>query len=216
MIEFQDLSEELNQIIENIKKNIISDNISLLDLELKPIFKKLEDSLSIYNIDNYSQVYKDACKLLNQKFEELKELLSSLKNEKKFYEYIKTNPDDHEIFKLFESCWVNTFTIDSISFDFLDYIKERFLNIQKSPIKIEHLEKVVKKGEFLLEIPEQGFTEKIMNYFEYIKEKLPCKFYNIFEDEIDQIKIFEHFVFLLHLLQLNKIKYQKETNTIYI
>ncbi|MFX0057450.1 MAG: hypothetical protein ACFE85_07955 [Candidatus Hodarchaeota archaeon] len=216
MIEFQDLTEELNRIIEKIKRDIILNNISLLSLELKPIFQKLENSLSIYNINNYSVVYRDACELLNKKFEELKELLSSINNEKKFYEYIKSNPDENEISQLLEDCWINLFTLDSISFDFLDHTKERFLNVQKSPIKIEHLEKVVNKGDFLLEIPKHGFTEKMMNYFELIKEKLPCKFYEIFEDEVDQIKIFEHFVFLLHLLQLNKIKYQKETETLYI
>jgi len=216
MIEFQDLTEEINKLIEKIRKQIISNNVSLLDLELLPIFEKLEQSLSIYNIKNYSESYKEACELLSQKFEELKDLLSSINNEKKFYEYIKSNPDDNEISQLLKDCWNDSFIINSISSNFLDYIKERFLNIQKSPIKIEHLEKSIKHGEFLLEIPKHGFTEKIMNYFELIKKKLPCQFYEIFEEDIDQIKIFEHFVFILHLLQLGKIKYQKETEMLYI
>ena len=38
----------------------------------------------------------------------------------------------------------------------------------------------------------------------------------IFEDEHDQIRIFENFVYLLHLLQLNLIKYQKETKYLYL
>lgn len=216
MIEFQDLTEEINKLIEEIRKEIISNNVSLLDLELMPIFQKIEESLSIYNIENYSEIYKDAFRLLNQKFEELKDLLSSINNEKKFYEYVKSNPDDNEISQLLEGCWCSTFIIDSISFNFLDYIKERFLGVQKSPIKIEHLEKTIKRGEFLLEIPKHGFTEKMMNYFEIIKVKLPCKFHEIFEEESDQIKIFENFIFILHLLQLGKIKYQKETETLYI
>ena len=216
MIEFQDLTEEINGLIEEIRKEIYSNNVSLLDLELRPIFQKLEDSLSIYNIENYSETYKDACRLLSQKFEELKYLLSSVNKEKRFYEYIKSNPDDKEISQLLKGCWFNTFIIDSISFNFLDHIKERFLKLKKPPRKIEHLEKTSKQGEFLLEIPKHGFTEKMMNYFKTIKEKLPCKFYEVFEGDSDQIKIFEHFIFILHLLQLGKIKYQKETDTLYI
>ena len=40
--------------------------------------------------------------------------------------------------------------------------------------------------------------------------------FTIFGDEQDQAKIYEIFVYLLHLLQLGKIKYQKETNTLYV
>ncbi|MFW9937500.1 MAG: hypothetical protein ACFFD5_07605 [Candidatus Thorarchaeota archaeon] len=216
MIEFQDLTEEINKLVEGIKKEIYSSNVSLLDLELRPIFQKLEETLSIYNIENYAETYRDACKLLNQKFEELKILLSSIDNKKKFYEYIKSEPDDEEISQLMKDCWRETFIIDSISLNFLDYIKERFLKLKKTPIKIEHLNKASKQGDFLLEIPKQSFTERMINYFVIIKEKLPCKFHEVFEEESDQIKVFENFVFILHLLQLGKIKYQKETETLYI
>ena len=56
----------------------------------------------------------------------------------------------------------------------------------------------------------------IPSLYEKIKNRLPCLYDDIFEDEHDQLKIFENFVFLLHLLQLGKIKYQKETNFLYL
>ena len=54
------------------------------------------------------------------------------------------------------------------------------------------------------------------SFFNKIKEKLPCYFEDIFDDELDQMKVYEYFVYLLHLLQLGKIKYEKNTNTLYI
>ena len=72
------------------------------------------------------------------------------------------------------------------------------------------------KQNFLLEVPEQKFTEKMNNYFNHIKSRLPCSFDEIFENEQDQIKVYENFVYILHLLQLGKLKYQKETNFLYI
>jgi len=60
-----------------------------------------------------------------------------------------------------------------------------------------------------------SFTTLLVS-FELIKRKLPCSYDMIFEDENNQIKLFEHFVYLLHLLQLGKIKYQKESNFLYL
>ncbi|NGX49404.1 MAG: hypothetical protein K940chlam5_01002, partial [Candidatus Anoxychlamydiales bacterium] len=60
------------------------------------------------------------------------------------------------------------------------------------------------------------FTEKMMDFFNSIKDKLPCSYDDVFEDEKIQSKLFENFVYLLHLIQLNKIKYEKNTNTLYI
>jgi len=55
-----------------------------------------------------------------------------------------------------------------------------------------------------------------MDFFNAIKYKFPCSFDDIFEDEHDQIIIYEKFVYILHLLQLGKIKYQKESNFLYM
>jgi len=79
-----DLSEEINKKIALIREDVISGKINLLELQLTPIFGNIKNSISIYNIENYSQSYKNAVELLNRKFEELKNLLSSLDIEKKF------------------------------------------------------------------------------------------------------------------------------------
>jgi len=56
----------------------------------------------------------------------------------------------------------------------------------------------------------------MLAFFNSIKDKLPCSYEQIFENELDQMKIFENFVYLLYLLQLNKIKYEKNTNMLYL
>ncbi len=53
-------------------------------------------------------------------------------------------------------------------------------------------------------------------FFNGIKDILPCSFNDIFAKEKIQEKIYEKFVYLLHLLQQGKIKYENETKTLYI
>jgi len=195
-----DFSEEINKKIEVIKDEVLSGKINLLDFELNPIFSDIKDSLSIFNIENYSESYKNACELLSRKFEELRNLLSSLDIEKKFLDFLKENPEEKEITEIFDGCWNYPFELDARLMD----------------LKIEHLNKEKSDYQFLLEIPRLKFTDKLNAFFNKIRTKLPCYFEDVFENKLDQIKIYEEFVYLLHLLQLGKIKYQKDTNTLYV
>lgn len=210
-----DFSEDINKKIESIHDDVLSGKINLLDLELIPIFSDIKDSLSIFNIENYSESYGNACELLNRKFEELRNLLSSLDIEKKFIEFLKENPEENKIIEIFSGCWNNYFELEALSLNFLEYAENRFCKERTMDFTIEHLNKERSDYEFLLEIPKLKFTEKVNAFFNKIRNKLPCYFEEVFEENIDQLKIYEQFVYLLHLLQLGKVKYQKETNTLY-
>jgi hypothetical protein len=211
-----DFSEEINKKIEKIKTRVLSGEFSLLDIELVPIFEDLKDSLNIYNLNKYSMTYENAFQLLNQKFEELRIILDYLDNKEKFLDYLKTNPSELEIYQLFEDCWRKPFIVNTLSLKFLESSKDRLVNDKKEPLIIESIDKIHFKEDFLLEVPEQKFTEKMMAFYDLIKNKLPCSYEDLFEGAQDQIKVFENFVYLLHLLQSGKIKYQKETNFLYI
>ncbi|MHA2282835.1 MAG: hypothetical protein ACXAC5_18495 [Promethearchaeota archaeon] len=216
MEESKDLSEKINTKIEEIQLKVLSGEISLLDLELVPIFEKIKDTLNISNINKYSIAFKNGFQLLLQKFEELKRLINNLDKKDCFFQYLRSNPDDSEIYQLFNDCWVKPFNVESLSLNFLNYSNEKLNKERGYPVTIDHLDKVITKQSFLLEVSELKFTEKIMNFYKTIKNKFPCSFDEIFESEQDQIEIYEKFVYILHLLQLGKIKYQKETNYLYI
>ena len=143
-------------------------------------------------------------------------MLSSLESEKQFLNYLNSNPSDLELYSLLNECWRNLFTIDAISLDFLELSQKRLGIDRGGPITIEHLQKAKVKDKFLLEIPKHKFTEKMMRFYNSIRKKLPCSLEDIFEDYTEQEIIYENFVYLLHLLQLGKIKYLKETNVIYL
>ena len=210
------ITEDLNNRIKGIQRKILSGEIKLLDLQLVPLFNELKDSVTVLNLEKSSLTYKNACSLLNQKFDELKSILNSLESQEKFLTYLNSKPSDLELYNLLNECWREIFTIDTLSLDFLELSQER-LGIDKGgPIIIKHLSKVKVKDDFLLEIPKRKFTEKMMKFYDSIIEKLPCQFEEIFKGEKDQQKIYEHFVFILHLIQSHKINYLKETNTLYI
>ena len=215
MIE-EDFSEEINKKIEDIQKRVLAGKLTLLDLELAPLFNELENTLSVYNLNKYSKSYKNATELLSQKFNELKNLLSSLDTEKKFMAYLKSNPDDSSISDLMKDCWREPFNIEVLSLKFLEDSKNKLSIDRSSSMTIEHLDKLKVKNNFLLEMPRHNFTEKMTEYFNGIKDSLPCSFNDIFAKEKIQEKIYEKFVYLLHLLQQGKIKYENETKTLYI
>ena len=215
MIE-EDISEEINKKIEDIQKEVLAGKLTLLDLELAPLFNELENTLSVYNLNKYSKSYKNAAELLSQKFDELKNLLSSLDTEKKFMAFLKSNPDDSSIFELMKGCWREPFNIDALSLEFLENSKNKLSRERSRSITIEHLNKLKVKNNFILEIPRHNFTEKMTEFFNEIKDILPCSFNDIFAKEKIQEKIYEKFVYLLHLLQQGKIKYENETKTLYI
>jgi len=216
MIEFTDYSKQINKKIENVKKEVLSGKISLLNLELNPIFQDLEDSLNVFNINKYSELYKEACSLLNQKFEELKGFLKLLESDKLFFNFLNSKCSDSEISDLFKGCWRQIFYIENTSIKFLKDSNQKYSTEKVKAIHLEHLKKQFIDKEFLVEIPNKNYTDRILIYFDKIKSKLPCSFEDIFEDDTDQIQIFENFVYLLHLLQLGKIKYQKDTKTLYL
>jgi len=215
-VEEVDLSEKINKRIALIKDDVLTGKINLLELQLNPIFSEIKNSISIYNIENYSQSYRNAVELLNDKFEELKNLLSSLDIEKKFEDFMKTHPNEDQISDLFRGCWKEPFHLEPISLKFLDYASNRYTKKRITNFSIEHLTKEETNDQFLLEVPRYKYTEKINSFYDKIKKKLPCFFEDVFDNELDQIEIYEQFVYLLHLLQLGKIKYQKDTNTLYI
>lgn len=211
------ITESLVSKIDDIQKQVINGKINLLNYELVPLFTELQKTITVSYLDKNSKTYMKACLLLDQKFEELRKLLGTLDHEKKFIEYLNLKPDDKEINELFEGCWREIFNLNPISFEFLEESKERLDNLVKKSFSIQHL-KIRRKQEdnFVLSVPERGFSEQMNEFYETILNKLPCFFEDIFEDDKDQIKIYEKFVYLLHLLQSGKIKYQKETNTLYI
>jgi len=190
-------------------------NITLLNLELVPLFDDLKDTLNVNNLNNYSSTFKNACGLLNDKFEELKQLLSTSNTEKKFIEFLNTSPDDNNIADLFEGCWNKRFFINSLSYQFLESCKERLCREKAAPFIYESIQEEKGNDEFIVEIPRYRFTEKMNIYFKSIQNMLPCSFDDIFEKEQDDKELCKNFVYLLHLLQSGKILYQKETNFLY-
>ena len=170
MIE-EDISEEINKKIEDIQRKVLAGKLTLLDLELAPLFNELENTLSVYNLNKYSKSYEYACRLLTQKFDELKNLLSSLDTEKKFMAYLKSNPDEASIIELMKGCWREPFNIDALSLEFLEDSKNKLSIDRGGSITIEHLNKLKVKNNFLLEIPRHNFTEKMTEYFNGIKDK---------------------------------------------
>ena len=215
-MEHVDFSEEIINEIESIKKKVLSGKFSLLEIELVPLFANLKNNLNVDNLDRSSVTFKRIFHLLTQKFEELKLLLRSLDHEQIFLKYLNTNPDDIEIYQFFEGCWRKPFTIDTISLDFLESSKNKLAREKSEKLSIEIVDKIKFKENFLLEVPTKKFTDKMMDFFNSIKDKLPCSYDNVFKDEKIQTKLFENFVYLLHLLQLRKVNYQKETNFLYI
>jgi hypothetical protein len=212
---YDDTSTDIINQIEQIKKDVFSGKLSLMELKLSPIFQELKSTLNMANLIRYSKPFEGACGLLSQKFEELQKLLNALQDDEIFSQFLEKNPSDELIASLLKKSWTKVFYLESMSLNFLNYSINRYSQERKSIDRIEHLQIQDHKGSFLLNVPEHEFTEKIQRYFDQISYLLPCKFEELFAYESSQIKIYENFVYILHLIQLGIIKYNKEENLVY-
>jgi hypothetical protein len=214
-IDIIDKSYSIIEQIEKIERDFINGNIKLLDYELVPLFESIESSLEVSNIDNHSSSYKKACELLYEKFKELKKLIRSFESEKLYLNFLKEEPTDQEITALFKGCWKRTFILNQTSAQFLEACKTKLCAKKKNKKNVLETEAVQSNEEFRLKIPKQKFSEKMIAFYQNIQDQLPCPYKEIFKQEKNQIEIYEKFIYLLHLIQMGKIKYQKETNYLY-
>jgi len=212
---YDDVSVEIIDQIEQIRNEVFSGKLSLIDLKLSPIFQKLKNTLNVKNLISYSKPFEGACALLSEKFEELQNLLNTIQDDEIFIKFLEKNPSDELVTSFFLKSWREIFYLESMSLKFLNYSNNRFSHERKMIGTIEHLQIQDQKENFLLHIPEYEFTEKMERYFNQISQLLPCKFEELFASENDQIKIYENFVFVLHLIQLGILKYDKEENIVY-
>jgi hypothetical protein len=67
MGESKDFSEEINRKIEELHTKVLSGEITLLNLELVPIFENIKDTLDIGNINRYSLAFNNVFQLLVDK-----------------------------------------------------------------------------------------------------------------------------------------------------
>lgn len=130
-------------------------------------------------------------------------------------QYLKSNPDDREILGLFNNCWYKTFNLQPLSYSFLESSKEILTRSPSTPFSIEHLERDNINEEFIIDISSQQFTDEMMHFYETIKNELPCRFNDVFKGSKNQIEIYKKFIYVLHLIQSKKIKFQPETRTLY-
>jgi len=215
MNNIQTVTEGLIVQIEKIKEEIITGKSKLLEKDLESIFREIKRTLTVKNIFAYSNIYKDACDLLQQKFDELKVLLQSLNKEKVYLEFLNSNPSDLEIYELIQGSWITPYKAEGISIDFMSQSRERYCRSRSFPFKIDHLEIEQFNEDFLINVPDENFTGRMINYYDIIKNKFPCEIQMLFEEIEDQLTIYENFVYLLHLLQLGIIKYQEDIKMLY-
>jgi len=204
--------EELNEI----KENVLSGRIKLLDLQLIPIFNKLKNSLTVENLEGHSKAYTDACILLEEKFEELKNLINTSEMERRLRAFLEKEPSDAVLINLFNGAWKKPFSIDMMAFNFLEKSKNLLCRESKAPIEIKHEEIEPVEDLFIVEIMEKDFTVRMMDYYEEVRQKVPCSFNEIFENETNKVNVYKKFVYLMHLIQSGRIKYQEETDFIYV
>jgi hypothetical protein len=207
--------KEINERVREIMKMVLAGDLSLLDFELKPLFREIRDSVNPKSINNYASTYSEMLDLLERKYNEFQDLINQINSDDLFLRFLEKNPNDDIISDCFTGCWRKAFTLRTVSLKGLSKYFDRFTSSHKEFIDIQHINRSTKKGEYIFFVPKESFSEKMMDFYTVLVEKLPCDYDDLFKYEKNQLVIFENFVYLLHLLQIGKVKFQKETNILY-
>ena len=202
-----------------LKNQVLIGKKSLLDEDLESIFIEFKDLISESDLETSIQIMNDGTIILEQKLEELRDFISFISQKNQILEYLK-NPSSDEFFtKILNKIWQSPLQLPHFSLSFLSKSFERLvLNKKSNNLGIIFKEKPNLASPEIRELPEidKPYKMKMFGYLNSIRQILPSTLDGL-TNKAHSIDIYyESFSFLLHLLQLGYLTYNKSSKQFFL
>ena len=202
-----------------LKNQVLIGKKSLLDEDLESIFIEFKDLISESDLETSIQIMNDGTIILEQKLEELRDFISFISQKNQILEYLK-NPSSDEFFtKILNKIWQSPLQLPHFSLSFLSKSFERLvLNKKSNNLGIIFKEKPNLANPEIRELPEidKPYKMKMFGYLNSIRQILPSTLDGL-TNKAHSIDIYyESFSFLLHLLQLGYLTYNKSSKQFFL
>ena len=213
--------KELKDRTETLREMLNRGEISLLEEDLKKIFTELKVHLQSKNISLTKgiQIMESGTELLDNKIDELTTLISILTREDHVIEFLESFESDTDLKRILNTFWRDPIRLPQFSLGFLKKSYERL--VTNKPQRQSNVLDLMKedfdeKPINVVENNEFEFQHQIEQYLYSIQNKFPNTLEQILEDDTEGDEYFDHFSYILHLLQNNYLIFDKKTKIFHL
>ena len=196
-----------------LKHQMESKHISLIEEELKSIFIDLKNLISPNDLDLGIAVMENGTLILEQKIEEVKRFINYLSQKDQIIQFLTSSATDQQLETILSQVWHCPIKIPYLS---LDYINEKWIKLvknktQRKQNQFSELPAINEKSVVPLTEFTDPFEKQMQNFLIFIIPILPASLDKILNKLGDIEQYFEQFSLILHLLQEGFLHYEKKT-----
>ncbi len=209
--------DELYSRVSELKRKVALGETSLIDEELQSYFHQLSSLISPDKLERGLTILQDSTIVLEQKFEAIQLYIQELLNSDRVIGYLNSHPPDAELAGMLENVMVDPVLFPQLSLAFLDDAYSKLVShkplISRARLIQSDILVTEKNVEFLSD-PEDPFERRMMDYYSEISAHLPATIDKLLQVSSTKDDYFEHFSFILHLLQNGILWYEKPTREV--
>jgi len=210
--------EKLLKKIQKIQNEFSEGKISILDEDLKKIFLDLKNITTPEKLRESINLMEGGTGLLQKKISEFEKFILILNKKEEIYTLLQNTEEDGKLSHYITQSYQNPFSIPHFSMSFLMESFQKLVKRKKKRNKTTSLsvpDDFKQKTGDILNVDDSTFKQNLNIFFKKIKKDLPSTLEEILRrfENVDQY--YEHFTYLLHLIQKGYLYYDKEERKIH-
>jgi hypothetical protein len=207
--------DQLADHIATMRSYVSSGEISLIDQQLGPIFDSLRQLLTEDDLSKGLEILQNSTLFLTEKLDEINRFISQLSQREKYLRFLQQNPSDERLAGILSSVWNQPMRLFPFSIQFLHQSYTQL--VQNKPIRRffhsgEVLESPSVKPTMKIDDKAAEFEIEMNMFYDELHSKLPLNLTEILSPYTEPEAYYTHFSYLLHLLYLGKLFFDRTTN----
>ena len=219
MVEMTESKNHLSIVLEKmaqIQMQVEQGHLSLLDIDLIPIFQQITENLSPEEILLGLSAMQSGTSILGLKIEEIRNFILFLSQKELIISYLTNLSSDEEYYHLLINHWETPFQLESISPEFLQSSYSAL--VSNKPVQIVKKASGIMDPGFQkelteLEVSQLSMKKELEIFLTSILPQLPQTFSALLSTYTDVEEYFRHFSYILHLTQEGSLYYDSSTKS---
>ena len=197
-----------------LRDRIQNNEGSMMEVDLKTIFFELKKELSPSDLELGLQIMDNGTHILERKLEEITQFIVFLTERDKILSFLKRGPSEIQLARLLKPAWMAPFRFPHFSLKFLTKSWDQLVGRKPdrgAGSKFEHPSLTDKEPPEIIDSFEEPYEDQMLGYFKEISHLFPATMEEILASDGADENYFEHFSYILHLLQGGYLQFEKTT-----
>jgi hypothetical protein len=205
--------EALKARINNLKSLISLSPSAIVQEKLDALFFELKNLLNPNELEQAVEIMGDATQILETKLSEIEHYVSILLQRDKLKDFLQNTDSENALASIINNAWQEPLVIPAFSIEYLqDWYKK--LKIPRKRTQCAETEQLpmipLERDSFQIDGIEDPFETRMLRYLEDVRPLLPNTLDNILAGDKSGDTYFEHFTYILHLLQNGYLLFDRE------